>query len=181
MERAKLCKDLDIPTDTNPHEFILSNEFDCDFLELEKEEIQSRKYLGTNDQIVGMKNKSEKKLSTEDQNRLQRLRTRKRLLRKKINKIKKSMPNVPLCTCNNDRCKGDYTCLLITKSPETLNRNLDEQNEKCELEERLFWNWISEQPIDTLTTSERIARQDMINSKVDGCILAEVDPDIFEN
>ena len=137
--------------------------------------------MGTNDQILSIKNKPKKNKSMENQDRMQRLKTRKKLLRKKINKIKKSMPNIPLCTCNNSQCRGDYSCLVINKSPETLNRKLDVENEKCELEERIFWNWISEQPIDVLTTEEKIARQDMINLKVEKCVLADVEPDVFED
>ena len=178
LERLKTCKELDIPSTTVPEDVLFTEEFDCDFLELEKEENLVTKKIG------GVSNELEKRkngFGTENQKtNMKILQMRKRKLRKKINKIRKHLDGVNLCKCNNKICNGDYSCIIPDKK--IIN---GEVNDAKILEDRkmkrAFEDWILDENNEELTPEEKIMKMKMVKEKISSMDYQGVNQDVFES
>ena len=108
------------------------------------------------------------------------LQAKKRNLRRKINKIRKKLPGINLCRCDNGVCGGDYSCIIPNRK--IINGLINNAEiVKDQKRRNAFEDWIRDKPEGKLTVEEKIIQMRIMEERISGMDYPNVDQDIFEN
>ena len=178
LDRIKMCKELDIPTTTSVEDELFMEELDCDFIELDDELSRVHKITGgTSNEIEKRKNGHSSEYTKMNSKMLQ---AKKRNLRRKINKIRKKLPGINLCRCDNGVCGGDYSCIIPNRK--IINGLINNAEiVKDQKRRNAFEDWIRDKPEGKLTVEEKIIQMRIMEERISGMDYPNVDQDVFEN